>query len=783
MAVPTPLDLLGPVLGDVVPYLVAGLIGLAMLLVAPRAIGPIRQAAYERAVEAEMVRLEIRVPTGFEPEPEVAVELVRALHPRQRRGVDLLRVGWPSLELRMVWRDRSWFWQIDCPRQLEPAVRVAVRSACPGVAIDAVPRDERPPTASATARLVAPDRWPLRSPDSADGRAIVRLAHALAEEPADAEVRLRVRLRPVPPDAWRRLTDPDETSTSVARLVGTAVVDALLFRESSSPQPVPRTISATERDAAKRKRAGVVGFEVGAALEVGGVGRDAARALLWRLWSFTDVLGDARQSITWQLRGGSRRLVPSMRLADWEAAALWSLPTSAFDRTGAARSSPLVAPASPPAGPRALVIGEADGRPVGLPLDVLGRHLAVFGATGSGKSTLLLGLATELLRTGVGGTIIDPHGDLADDILARVPEQALERVHVLRLADRAHPRGFNFLERRTPDEAQLVTSEFVGMLEDLWQRFCGPKMQDYLRHGLLTLLAQERPQTILELVRLLTDDAFREAYTKELADPLLASWWRTQWPGPRERERDTSIKAVLNKLGAFVAYDSIRHVIGQGTSTIRPRTLMDRGDVLVVDLSQVGEDNASLFGAMLISRYYIDAVGRQGTPRESRRPHVLVVDEAQRFDTRALGRIYVEGRKFGLILALASQSLAGLGERLRSTILTNSASLALLSPGSDDVRGIARLFDPVAADRLSNLRRFEFVLRTPGRDGSPTVYGGRVVEPGEIDPGCIGRVIAASDLRDARPVADVRAEVHRRAGGNGAPKAAEPTGSAGSDER
>ena len=91
-------------------------------------------------------------------------------------------------------------------------------------------------------------------------------------------------------------------------------------------------------------------------------------------------------------------------------------------------------------------------------------------------------------------------------------------MHVLRLADRDHPRGFNFLERRSLDEAQLVTSEFVYMLEDLWPRFCGPKMQHYLRHGLLTLLADKRPQTILELIRILTDDAFRDPFVKVLAD-------------------------------------------------------------------------------------------------------------------------------------------------------------------------------------------------------------------------------------------------------------------------
>jgi energy-coupling factor transporter ATP-binding protein EcfA2 len=312
-------------------------------------------------------------------------------------------------------------------------------------------------------------------------------------------------------------------------------------------------------------------------------------------------------------------------------------------------------------------IGQTQHGDLSLSLDQLNRHTAVFGATGAGKSTLLLHLALGLLETPIGATILDPHGDLATDLLSRVPAHHAKRVHVLRLADKAHPRGFNFLERREADEAQLVTSEFVELFEDLWPKFCGPKMQHYLRQALLTLLSHPEPQTVIELVRVLTDDSLRDEYLDHVDGPMLSAFWRTEWPGPRERDRDTSIKAVLNKLGAFVSYGSIRQVVGQGVSTLRPRQVMDAGDLLVVDLSRVGGDNAQLFGAMLISRYYVDAVGRQGTSAASRRPHLLIVDEAQRFSTRAVEKISVEGRKFGLLLCLATQSLTALPLRLRST--------------------------------------------------------------------------------------------------------------------
>jgi hypothetical protein len=364
-------------------------------------------------------------------------------------------------------------------------------------------------------------------------------------------------------------------------------------------------------------------------------------------------------------------------------------------------------------------------------------------------------------------SVIDPHGDLTADILGRLPERGGPAVHVLRLADRAHPRGFNFLERHGRRRRAARGSEFVTLLADLWPRFCGPKMQHYLRHALFAAFADRDQQTILELIRILTNDAARVRYTNQLSDPMERAFWRDEWPGPRERERDPSIKAVLNKLGAFVSYGSIRSVVGQGDSTISPRMVMDSGDVLVVDLSGVGGDNSALFGAMLISRFAIDAVGRQGRPASERRPHLLVVDEAQRFHTQALEGILAEGRKFGLHAALAAQSLSALGERLGSAVRTNVASVALLEPGPEDVRDLGRLFAPVSPEELLAMRRFDVVVRTRGSDGTPLVRGGRVSMPGPADPERLAANVAASDERDApRSLKEVEDEVHRRSGGD-----------------
>ncbi|MEX2135355.1 MAG: DUF87 domain-containing protein [Chloroflexota bacterium] len=745
------------------------LFGAALLAVrfAPRIVTARRQAAYERVIGSELLRLEVAVPTNRRTDPHAAVALMRVLHPRQRRAVDGWRVGWPPFELRALWRAGQMVWQVEAPRQLAHHLQAALRALYQGSEVEVVARRDQPPVASAAGSLLAAAHWPLGDP-AQPGHALLQLASLLDADAADGcEVRLRLLARPIPPQRWQRSLYPeDQGGRSLGSIVGEAVLDTIFNRPSSLGSQAPIVLSVAEREAQTRKRAAQVGFEVGLLLEVAGTDLASAKALLWRVIGFADAIGDGRQAIVWAIRRGALAAPSRLSLGDWELAKLWQLPDARFDEASLPRQRPMAAP--PPAQVlnhgSAITIGDTRQGALRLPVAQLARHLAIFGATGSGKSTLLLNLALGALDTPIGATVIDPHGDLSADILSRIPARHANRVHVLRLADQAHPRAFNFLERRDPDEAQLVTSEFVALFEDLWPRFCGPKMQHYLRNALLTLLSHREPQTVLELVRLLTDDDFRRQYSDRVRDPMLANFWRTEWPSPAARERDSSIKAVLNKLGAFVAYHSIRHVVGQGASTLRPRRIMDAGDLLLVDLSGVGGDNASLFGAMLISRYYIDAVGRQDTPLAARRGHLLIIDEAQRFGTRAVDKISVEGRKFGLALALATQSFGALNEHLRNTLLTNAATLALLSPGADDVRGLARLFAPLREEDLLGLPRHELVLRMPSPDGRPAVYGGRVRLPQAGDAQQGAALSAASDARDARPLDDVRAEILRRTG-------------------
>jgi Helicase HerA, central domain len=756
MAVPFPIPpLVLVVVGGVFLFVLAGLsIGSSLA-------GPLRQAGYERVVRRELVRLEVILPASAQIDADATAELIRALHPGQRRGVGRFRVGWPPIELRVLWCDGAMHWQIDCPAQIESSVEMAVSSVLGRCELEEVEIDDLPPAAVATAKLARTQSQSLRT-DAEAASVPLRLGVALNEARTKAEVVLRIGLMP----GASSNSGEESIGHSIAGFILSAIVDAILMR-SVADKPMPR--------APARSTSAPTGmYSATVTLEASDVSPATGAALLWNLVGATDALRSGSQSLVWTVREGSKSGASPLSADPELLGALWALPGRRLDELGLERERALPGSHRDREGSGGIAIADARRGPLTLSTDTLARHLAVFGATGSGKTTLLLNLVLGCARNGVGVTVIDPHGDLTADILGRVPEDG-PTVHVLRLADRAHPRGFNFLERRGDDDAQLVASEFVQLLADLWPRFCGPKMQHYLRHALFAAFADPDQQTILELIRILTNDRARMRYTELLKDPMERAFWRDEWPGPKEREHDPSIKAVLNKLGAFVSYESIRSIVGQGDSTISPRKVMDAGDVLVVDLSNVGGDNAALFGAMLVSRFLIDAVGRQGRPVSERRPHLLVVDEAQRFHTQAMEGILAEGRKFGLHIALAAQSLSALGERLAGAVRTNVASVALLEPGTDDVRDLGRLFAPVTAEELLAMRRFDVVVRTRGSDGTPHVRAGRVSMPGPADPERMEAVVAASDDRDA-PLTpeEVEAEVFARSGGNEPPEPKKP---------
>lgn len=328
-----------------------------------------------------------------------------------------------------------------------------------------------------------------------------------------------------------------------------------------------------------------------------------------------------------------------------------------------------------------------------------GRRLGTYvvGVTGTGKSTLLLNIVMADIEAGDGVCLLDPHGDLTEDLLGRIPPQRVDDVILFDPAEIDYPMGLNLFECRMDDPRQVdrVCSELVGTLHKLFWYSWGPRMEDLLRHGILSLIT--RPgSTFLDLMWLLTDERFRREVVGELTDPILRHFWTHQFPeGERElrRQRDW-IDSSLNKIGRFLANPVMRNIVSQPKSAFDVRKIMDEGKILIANLSKgkLGEDNSALLGSVLVNRILVAALERAEVPREARRRFHLVVDEYQSFATESFPTLQSESRKFNIDTIVAHQYRDQLDDLNKGSTL-NVGNLIMFRTTGVDAKELAAQYD------------------------------------------------------------------------------------------
>ncbi|MDK2898959.1 MAG: hypothetical protein PWQ10_146 [Patescibacteria group bacterium] len=324
------------------------------------------------------------------------------------------------------------------------------------------------------------------------------------------------------------------------------------------------------------------------------------------------------------------------------------------------------------------------------------RHMYIIGQTGAGKTGTLALLALSDIFHGHGYAIIDPHGDFAVDNMRFIPGSRLKDVVYFNPADTAFPLGFNPLEVYDPNQKPNVSSEVIGVLKRMFGESWGPRLEYILRYTILALL--DRPETtMLDITRMLTDKEFRNGTLNYCQDTVVLNFWRTEFASWNEKFVAEAISPVLNKIGAFTANPIIRNIIGQPKSTFNIRQIMDEGKILIVNLSKglIGEDNAAILGAFLVTKIQLAAMSRSDITRiEDRRPFYLYVDEFQNFATDSFATILSEARKYGLNLAVANQYISQMSETVRDAVFGNVGTMISFRVSADDAPILAKQFEP-----------------------------------------------------------------------------------------
>lgn len=356
----------------------------------------------------------------------------------------------------------------------------------------------------------------------------------------------------------------------------------------------------------------------------------------------------------------------------------------------------------PPAGLRLGHCGSGNRRrEVRLAAADRSQHSYVMGATGTGKTTLLANMIAHDIERGEGICVIDPHGDLYEDILHRIPAERARDVVLMDLADIEWPVGLNFLQCDGANrvvQTNFVVNEMMTIFLRLYSdppEACGPMFETYMRNAMLTVIENDdRTATLLDVVRFFEDRAFREEAKESCSNRLSVSFWN------RQAERVTGEHSladmapyITSKLNQFTHNGLLRPIIGQQQTTIDFRHCMDEGRIVLVNLAKglLGQLDVQLLGMLLVGKIFNAALGRIELPEAQRRPFYLYVDEFQNMVTPTVIDLLSEARKFGLSFTLANQHLTQLSahpkyQGVADAVLGNVATLLLFRMGPTDAR-------------------------------------------------------------------------------------------------
>lgn len=341
------------------------------------------------------------------------------------------------------------------------------------------------------------------------------------------------------------------------------------------------------------------------------------------------------------------------------------------------------------------------------------RHVWAIGKTGTGKSTFIANMAIDDLKKGRGIAVIDPHGDLSEILLNYIPASRINDVVYFNPVDRERPVRLNVLEVKNPAQRELVVSGIVAIFNKLYGHSWGPRLEYILRNTLLAL-SEAGNATLADVPRLLTDRGYRQAVVSKLQDEVIRRYFEQEFDRMPDKLMQESISPILNKVGQFVSSPLIRQVIAAPQSSIDMEDIMNESKILIANLSQgmLGEDNAALIGAMLITKFQLASMNRVQIAEEERRDFYLYVDEFQNFATTSFIKILSEARKYRLSLMMANQYMAQIPIEVQKAILGNAGTIASFTIGAEDARLIMKEFGDVFTDKdLVNLENFQIALR------------------------------------------------------------------------
>lgn len=715
-----------------------GLLGLLILLLLTLGLlagvgwWVISQALQRRQRQAfESVTLHVRLPKDDETKIEAAEQMFSSLHGMSDEGGWSLISTPASLSLEIVAEHESIQFYINTPIEYLDFVEKQIHSAYPGADVMQVD----PPNIFAKGGKIAYTSlgftnkpfFPIKCYKDLPTDSLNAITSAMSKMDEKEAVAIQFIITPAS-NGWRH------QARSFLNGLENNVDDKGKPKVKIDPAVPP----------AVEEKSGKVGFKVAIRLMSVAPNKTKAKANLKNMvnafgqFSLPHLGGFKKSKIyfkKWFVRDYVFRHLPLFRrtviLNIEELATLYHFPTKEVTTPYIERVMSKTA-ASPHNMPEeGLYLGKSKYRgmdkPVHITDDDRRRHMYVIGQTGTGKSEFLKYMAQQDIKNGHGIAFIDPHGDAVEDILRMVPEERMDDVIYFNPADLERPLGLNILEAPKKEQRNLIVNAFIGLLYKLYDPnntgIMGPMLERAVRNVMLTAM-EEEGNSLIEVMRLLTDPKFQKEKIDVIKDPMVKSYWTDEIANTSDFHKSEKLGYFVSKFDRFVTDSTMRNIIGQAHSAFDFRTIMDERKILLVNLSKgmIGEENSNFLGLILVPRLLIAAMSRANVPESQRPDFYLYVDEFQNFATEDFAQILSEARKYHLSLTVGNQFISQIDPKIKDAVFGNVGTLISFRIGTDDADYLAHQFEPIfdANDLINNSVGNAFVrLLINGQPSSP----------------------------------------------------------------
>jgi hypothetical protein len=607
------------------------------------------------------------------------------------------------------------------PEEWQPQLINLLYAAFPTAELEAQDHPPKLPDGELAAADVhfAPADKPIRNQDLSGGDPLATLLEVLSALPEGHHLSVKLVLGSTngkPPLAARLLNG-----------LGDLMLDSARHALS-----VPASESKDQNEPDDKDKAETAQLRANLRLFAVAPSSDAAAALVRRAsGAYHGLAIPGETSVRYQPSRRPRTLLASAHRPDLataflltptEAANLFHPPLNprAYPTLSSSTSTRLPIPTTLPE--EGILLGHGDfrssSRPIRLsPADRL-RHTYLIGQTGTGKSTLFQSMFLQDMQNGDGCCFIDPHGEVIDWLLPRVPPHRAKDVILFDPSDAQALLGLNLLEWRSPEERDLIIQELIALFYKLFDPghtgIIGPQFEHWLRNAALTVTEPQVRGTLVDIPRLFTDPGYQKAALARTQHPAARDFWDGQMASTSDFHKSEMLNYFTSKFGSFLGNSVMHQILSQPASAFDLRALMDRRKILLVNLSKgkLGSLNAQLLGTLIVTKIQMAALSRADIAAEHRAPFYVYIDEFQNLVTDSFASMLSEIRKYGVGLHLAHQYVDQLPEPIKQAVLGNVGTLMAFRLGTTDAKWLAPHFAPLTPDDLTGVPPYHYHLRT-----------------------------------------------------------------------